>query len=206
MKQTRARKPKKDERYVYIPKTRFQERVERGEVPPPTPGTTMAEGNWSSSSSDSDGEGRKKRSTPKRKSGKGKGKGGRGKDGSFDDFEDEFQPSDFVQTERGQRRRPGVRAMQEVRVFQRGGDFLLRHQPFQRLVKEVTGVRSGHLRYQSLAIDALQQGLESFLVKLLDHSNLIALHSKRITLFDSDIELAQRIRGDLKRTGEEEGR
>jgi histone H3-like centromeric protein A len=51
------------------------------------------------------------------------------------------------------------------------------------------------LRFQSTAIQALQEAAESFLVHLFEHANLCAIHAKRVTLMRQDIQLARRIRG-----------
>nr|2LY8_A Chain A, Budding yeast chaperone Scm3 [Saccharomyces cerevisiae] len=61
--------------------------------------------------------------------------------------------------------------------------------PFARLVKEVTDeftTKDQDLRWQSMAIMALQEASEAYLVGLLEHTNLLALHlvprgSKRIS-------------------------
>ena len=47
------------------------------------------------------------------------------------------------------------------------------------------------LRWQAKAIEALHEGSENFLVRL-----LLALHAKRCTVQPRDIQLARHIRGD----------
>ncbi len=72
--------------------------------------------------------------------------------------------------------------------------------PFARLVREVandfvnTDASSG-LRWQSVAILALQEAAEAYLVGLFEDTNLLALHAKRVTIMQKDIQLARRIRG-----------
>ena len=51
------------------------------------------------------------------------------------------------------------------------------------------------LRWQSQAIQALQEAAEAFLVHLFEDANLCALHAKRVTIMQKDIQLARRIRG-----------
>ena len=51
-------------------------------------------------------------------------------------------------------------------------------------------------RIQEIAIEALQEATEAYLVRLFDDANLYALHAQRITLMAKDIQLAQRIRGE----------
>ncbi len=68
--------------------------------------------------------------------------------------------------------------------------------PFQRLVREIAQKFSGDLRFQATAILALQEACESYLVGLFEDTNLITIHSKRVTIFPKDIDLARRIRGE----------
>lgn len=51
------------------------------------------------------------------------------------------------------------------------------------------------LRWQSHAILALQEAAEAFLVHLFEDTNLCAIHAKRVTIMQKDIQLARRIRG-----------
>ena len=46
------------------------------------------------------------------------------------------------------------------------------------------------------AVDALHEASEDYLVTLLEDSNLLVIHARRITLQPRDIQLARRIRGD----------
>lgn len=51
------------------------------------------------------------------------------------------------------------------------------------------------LRWQSTAIQALQEASEAYLIHLFEDSNLLAIHAKRVTIMQKDIQLARRIRG-----------
>lgn len=51
------------------------------------------------------------------------------------------------------------------------------------------------VRWQSQAIQALQEAAEAFLVHLFEDTNLCAIHAKRVTIMQKDIQLARRIRG-----------
>ena len=46
------------------------------------------------------------------------------------------------------------------------------------------------------AVDALHEASEDYLVTLLDNANLLAIHTKHVTLQPRDIQLARRIWGD----------
>ena len=48
----------------------------------------------------------------------------------------------------------------------------------------------------SSALAALQEAAEAYLIGLLDHSNLCAIHAKRITIMPKDMQLARRVRGE----------
>ena len=59
---------------------------------------------------------------------------------------------------------------------------------FYKLVCKITGdIRAPHenLHYTALAIAAMQHTLEHFLVNLFEHSNILALHAKWITILPS---------------------
>ena len=49
------------------------------------------------------------------------------------------------------------------------------------------------VRFQSTALAALQEAAENFLVGLFEDVNLLAVHSKRVTVMPRDIRLALRI-------------
>jgi histone H3-like centromeric protein A len=51
------------------------------------------------------------------------------------------------------------------------------------------------MRWQSQAVQALQEASEAFLVHLFEDTNLCAIHAKRVTIMQKDIQLARRIRG-----------
>ncbi|KAJ3856381.1 histone H3 [Lentinula lateritia] len=103
---------------------------------------------------------------------------------------------------KGRRFRPGTVALREIRKYQKSTDLLLRKLPFSRLVREIaqdmttsTNGEMYELRWQSSALLALQEATEAFLVHLFEDANLCALHAKRVTIMQRDIQLARRIRG-----------
>ena len=53
------------------------------------------------------------------------------------------------------------------------------------------------VRFQSVAMMALQEATKSYLVGLIDDANLCAIHAKRVTIMPKDMPLARRIHGDL---------
>lgn len=93
-------------------------------------------------------------------------------------------------------RRPGTKALQEIRKYQKSTDLLIAKLPFQRLVREVTQDIRNDLRFQSMALLALQEAAEDYLVGLFEDTNLCALHARRVTIMPTDMQLALRIRGE----------
>ena len=63
---------------------------------------------------------------------------------------------------------------------------LIRKLPFQGVVKEIVKKIREDLRLQSTVVLALQEEGETFLVVLLEQSNLCAIHAKRITIMPKD--------------------
>jgi histone H3 len=92
--------------------------------------------------------------------------------------------------------KPGTVALREIRRYQKNADLLIRKIPFQRLVREIAQDFKTDLRFQSLAILALQEASEIYLVSLFEDTNLCAIHAKRVTIMPKDIQLARRIRGE----------
>ncbi|KAF2474151.1 histone-fold-containing protein [Lindgomyces ingoldianus] len=96
--------------------------------------------------------------------------------------------------------KPGTVALREIRKYQKGTELLLRKLPFARVVKEIANrynwdEQTGNsLRWQSGAIQALQEATEAYLVSLFTDANLCAIHAKRVTIQQKDIQLARRLR------------
>merc|ERR1711874_642007 len=94
------------------------------------------------------------------------------------------------------RYRPGTVALREIRKYQKSTDLLIRKLPFQRLVREIAQNFCTELRFQSAALEALQEASEAYLVGLFEDTNFCAIHAKRVTIISRDIQLARRIRGE----------
>jgi len=99
--------------------------------------------------------------------------------------------------------RPGTVALREIRKYQKSTDLLIQKLPFSRVVREIAldmmtdmnDYEDAGLRWQSSAILALQEATEAYLVHLFEDANLCAIHAKRVTIMQRDIQLARRIRG-----------
>merc|ERR1712059_11513 len=97
--------------------------------------------------------------------------------------------------------RPGTRALREIRKYQKSTDLLIPKLPFSRLIRDVAISVVGsntELRFQSIALLALQEATEAYLVTLMEDSLLAAIHAKRVTVMVKDMSLARRIRGDVR--------
>ncbi|KAJ8125158.1 hypothetical protein O1611_g8483 [Lasiodiplodia mahajangana] len=129
--------------------------------------------------------------------GRGGARGGRG-GGAAAGGGGQVQPGDPIPYPRRRRYRPGTVALREIRRLQNSTDLLMKKLPFSRVVREIAlslRPRDEGMRWQSQAILALQEAAEAFLVHLFEDSNLCAIHAKRVTIMQKDIQLARRIRG-----------
>lgn len=69
-----------------------------------------------------------------------------------------------------------MKALREIRRYQKGFDLLIPKAPFSRLVREVvedTAFGSGGYRMQSPALGALQEAAEAFLTSFLEGKSAI---------------------------------
>jgi histone H3 len=64
-------------------------------------------------------------------------------------------------------------------------------------VVRATSLKSD-VQIQSMAILALQEASEAYLVHLFEDSNECAIHAKGVTIMTKDIQLVQRICGEKK--------
>ncbi|KAF9007156.1 histone 3 [Cyathus striatus] len=92
--------------------------------------------------------------------------------------------------------RPGTVALREIRKYQKSTELLIKKLPFQRLVREIVHGYYIDLRFQSSAVEALQEACEAYLVSLFEDANLAAIHAKRVTIMSRDMVLARRLRGE----------
>jgi len=90
----------------------------------------------------------------------------------------------------------GTVTLREIKRYQKTVDMLLPRAPFQRLVRSITTEMDHQLRFQSQALQALQEASEAYIVGLFEDTNLCAIHAKRVTVQKKDMDLARRIRGD----------
>jgi histone H3 len=102
------------------------------------------------------------------------------------------------------RYRAGTVALREIRRYQHGTELLIRKAPFSRLVREITidiqkGLdkdRDRVDRWTGEAVGALQEASEAYTTTLFEDTNLLTIHSKRVTVMPKDMILVRRIRGE----------
>lgn len=92
--------------------------------------------------------------------------------------------------------KPGVRAILQIRHYQKTTETLIPKKSFQRVVREIAQEMDPSLRFQSAAIAAIQEAAESYLTGLYEDANICAIHGGRQTIKPIDIALARRIRGE----------
>jgi histone H3 len=80
------------------------------------------------------------------------------------------------------RYRPVTVALREIRRFQKTTELLIRKAPFQRLVCEITQTlfKNKDLHFQSLAVLALHEASEAYMVGMFEDTILAAVHAKRV--------------------------
>ena len=77
---------------------------------------------------------------------------------------------------------PGVRALAEIRRYQKSTKLLIKRLPFQRLVREIVKNLCGEgFRFQVGALGALQEAAEAFLVGIYEDTNLCYIHARMVT-------------------------
>ena len=92
------------------------------------------------------------------------------------------------------RKRPGTKALQEIRREQKSTQSIIPLAPFIRLEKEVGDDFKMDLRWQTQAIMALRDFAKMYLIGYFDDTNLAAIHAKRVTIMKRDMKLVGRLR------------
>lgn len=97
------------------------------------------------------------------------------------------------------RLRPGVKALLEIKRYRNSVTLLIPRLPFGRLVREIL-VNSPRYqpgtRVQKVALLALHEAAEAYLVQFFEDSIRLANHAKRVTLMPVDMALVKFLRGN----------
>jgi histone H3 len=83
--------------------------------------------------------------------------------------------------------------LREIRKYQKSTEPIIPRAPFQRLIKEIAHDLQGDLRFQKNAVDALREAAEMHIVRMFEKANLAAIHAKRITIMQKDVELVRKL-------------
>ena len=86
------------------------------------------------------------------------------------------------------RSKQGTVATREIKKYQKTTELLIRKLPFSKLVRElVQSSNKNDVRFQGLAIQALQEAAENYLINLFVDTQLCAEHAKRVTIMQPDM-------------------
>ena len=106
-----------------------------------------------------------------------------------------YQPEPLARDEQGRilhKRRRGTIALREIRHYQKYEGPIIAFRPFIRIVREIGQDYKSDLRWQSSAIQMLQEATEKLAVEILELANYAAIHAKRIMVQPKDLYLVQR--------------
>lgn len=96
------------------------------------------------------------------------------------------------------RRKPGTVALKEIKYYQSRTELLLAKSPFSRLIKEIgdslINIDQSEYKWQSTAIEVLQNATEAYLVALFEDVNKAAIHAKRVTVRAEDLRIVRTLR------------
>jgi len=106
------------------------------------------------------------------------------------------------------RSKPGVKALREIKLYQKTTDNLIPKLPFQRCVREVvsnlgnpsnfgiatSSANTDTLRMTPAALFALQEAAEQYLIDYIADSYLLTIHAKRQTIMPTDMRVVKRLR------------
>jgi histone H3/H4 len=142
-------------------------------------------------------KGGKKRTAPMYNS---SGKGGKGQQAST--IGKSLEQFAAPKKNKKHRFKPGTVALREIRKCQRSTELYIKKRPFFRILKHLAGELASGTAFPNVpqitpnAALAFQEGLESYLVKLFEDTNLESIHRNRQTIAPKDLQLARRIRGE----------
>lgn len=94
------------------------------------------------------------------------------------------------------RRKPGVKALQDVRAYQKQRPcFSIAKEAFRRIVYQMSADHQTESQWSPEALDILQTDMESYMIDTFKAAQLTAIHGKRVTVQPKDMQLARRLDG-----------
>lgn len=97
----------------------------------------------------------------------------------------------------GKKSRVRNTVIKDIKALQRSTHLLIPKSPFARLIREICMEYGGDLRIQAIALEALQEAAEAYLIDFFEDSYICALHAKRVTLLVRDTLLAKQLRKEV---------
>ncbi|XP_018397899.1 PREDICTED: histone H3.3-like [Cyphomyrmex costatus] len=88
--------------------------------------------------------------------------------------------------------------LQEIKKLRRTTHFLIPKLSFAHVVRQIIieiFPRTEVYRLQSIALEALQEAAEMYIVQFFEDAVLLTFHAKRVTLMKNDLILMRRLRG-----------
>ncbi|KAI6647120.1 histone H3.3-like [Oopsacas minuta] len=109
----------------------------------------------------------------------------------------EPKPKPIQKLSKIQTRGNSRRIIQEIKYYQKSTHPLIFRGSFYKVVIQICRELQIQCRWNIVALEALQEALELYLVMFLSDANLLAYHTGRVTLFPRDIQLLQRLRSSI---------
>ena len=88
----------------------------------------------------------------------------------------------------------GTCALRQIRKYQKMTELLIPKMPFLQLVQEILQKEHACHFIQAAAILALHEAAESYLIRLMEDTNLCIIHVRRVMILLRDMQLAWHIR------------
>ena len=94
------------------------------------------------------------------------------------------------------RNKPGTVALRNIRKLQKSTDLIIPKANFKRVAQEIMQEFRTDARFGADALSLLQTVVETYMVDVLEDTNLCAIHANRQVIMPKDVYLARRIRNE----------
>lgn len=94
------------------------------------------------------------------------------------------------------RNKPGTVALRNIRKLQKSTDLIIPKANFKRVAQEIMQEFRTDARFGADALSLLQTVVETYMVDVLEDTNLCAIHANRQSIMPKDVYLARRIRNE----------
>lgn len=91
-----------------------------------------------------------------------------------------------------------TKILRNIKHLQRTTNLLIPRAPFLRVIREIIMVHTDEtMRITTMAVEALREAAESYLVGTMEDAYQLAVHAKRVTLMPRDIQLIVSLRRQM---------